>query len=204
MSRITSVAVLQTRMVNELTGCPQALMVQALMDAARDFCTDSEAWQEELEPIDIVEAQLEYDLAPEYDAHIKRLIWVKLNTEDGVTNDVDPTPLDERLYELRLGDPEVLVLDDSLEPTEDITDALTVKAVLVPEFNSLDIAEWFLNRYWKGIVGKAMHSRMMDPNKRWTNPTRAAMYYQQYMDELQNAGMEVTRQHKNDRSEMPA
>ena len=203
MARMSSVAVLQTRMVNELTGCPELLRVEALRDALRQFCEESNAWHETLSDIDIEDGVVEYNLIPEYDAHIQRIVAVRLNTEDGVTDDVWPDPLDESLYSMTPGDPEVLVLDDSLEPADDITGALRVKASFVPEFNSLDIAEWFLNRYWEGIVARAMGIRMRDPNKRWTNAMRAEFYERDYRDRLQRAKAEVSRQFKEAAFTMP-
>ena len=203
MSRISSLAVLQTRMVLELPGCPEMLRVQALQEAFQEFCRESEAWREELAPIDIVEDQLEYDLIPEFDAMILRLEWVKLNTEDGVTEGLEPDPLAVELYTLTPGDPEVLTLDDGLEPTEAITDALTVKAILIPEFNSLDISEWMLNLHYRTLVAGALDIRLRDANKRWTNPARAADYAMRFRDGIQTAKAEVTRDYKQGSSVLP-
>jgi hypothetical protein len=203
MGRISSVAVLLTRMVSELRGCEQLLQVEALRDGLFDFCVESEAWLEEVPAIDIVDGQLEYNLIPEYDAHIHRITDVWILTEDQVTDETRPDPLDASRYEMRAGDPEVLVLEDGLEPEADIDDALIVKAVLVPELNSLDIAEWFLNRYWRGIVARAKWIRMMDVGKRWSNPQRAAFYDAEFKGWIQKAKGEVTRAFKQSVTTIP-
>lgn len=204
MSRITSLAVLQTRMAVELRGCPEALRVQALMDAFGEFCRESEAWREELSAVDLVDGQVDYNLVVPFAAGVHRIEWLKINTEDGVTDGIVPADIDPSLYELTPGDPDVVTLDDTLEPAEDIADALTLKVVLMPEFNSLDIAEWFLNRYWRGIRAKAMALRMIEPDKRWTNAARAQLYEREYMDLLQDAKAEVTRNYKQENYTLPA
>lgn len=195
MGRISSLAVLQTRMTLELSACPPALLAQALMDGFHRFCLESEAWREEL-TMSLVDGQLDYTLAPSFDANCHRLVWVRINTADGVTDGLTPADLDPALYTMTPGDPDVLTLDDTLEPADDITDALTCKVVLVPEFNSMDVEEWFLNRYHLGILAKAMSLRMMDPNKRWTNASKAAIYEGQYLNQIQKARADLSREFK--------
>jgi len=197
MARFFNPATLQVRMGLELPGCPEILRVQAIQDALHEFCQESEAWREELAPIDIVDGQLDYNLVPEYDAHIHRIEWVRINTEDGVTNEITPDNLDEALFTMTPGDPDVLTLDETLEPGDDVTSGLTVKAILVPEFNTHDIAEWFANRYWKGIVAKALSIRMVDTAKRWTNPTKAAIYEAEFRDQIADARGEKRREYKD-------
>jgi hypothetical protein len=198
MARIYNVASLQSRMILDLPGCPEVLRVQALQDALHKFCKESEAWREELDPIDLVDGQVEYDLVPQFDAHVHLIEWVKVNTEDGVTEGTDPDPLDKDLYTLTIGDPDVLTLDDNLEPTEDITDALTVKAVLVPEMGTLDVAEWFANRYWEHILAGAKAIRMMDRKKRWSDPQRGAEIQQVFLDGISEAKNDNRRDGKDD------
>lgn len=61
------------QIVMYVAGCPNALILNALKQAGRKFCKDSEAWRTEL-PIDIVEDQSEYDLPLPTSTLLKRIV----------------------------------------------------------------------------------------------------------------------------------
>lgn len=195
MSRMTSVAILDTRLLLDLKGCTELLRFEALRDACREFCEETGAWHEEL-TLDLVDGQVRYNLIPSFDAHVYRLVDVWKLTEDQVTDGVRGDALGVDLYDLTAGDPEVLVLADTIEPEDDVTNGLIVKAAMVPEFNSADIAEWFLNRYWLAIVSRAKAIRMLDDKTRWTNAQKAAINQGIYLNEVQKAKAEVSRAFK--------
>ena len=197
MSRFFNLAVMQVRMGLELPGCPEIIRVQALQDCLNTFCKETEAWQEELTAIDLVDGQLAYNLIPEFDVHVQRLIWVRVNTEEGVTAGTDGTTLRREQYTLTPGDPDVLTLEDALEPVDDITSGLTVKAVFVPEFNTMDVAEWFANRWWDALRAGAMDICLRNPNKRWTNLDKANEYRMQFYKGIQEAKGEKRQNYKD-------
>lgn len=203
MAAITSYAALYPLMAPELPGCPEPLMLQALKRAARKFCQDADAWRVQLNPIDLVEEQLAYVLTPsvgaaDWNAQIQNIVEVRINTEDGV----DAGNLGEliapayytffRVATTRLGAAiaaNTLLLDDSIEPSEDVTDGLDVQASLVPELNedAEEIDMDFLAMWSEAIAGGAIAWLMTMKKRRWTDIPRSAVFQRDYFTGVSRA-----------------
>lgn len=183
--------------VHEVPGCPNVMVLQYLQQAARDFCIETEAWQEELAAIDLVEDTLAYTLVVEYDAEVRRILEVHIRTEEEVTDGADGSLQNYDKYEFT--PPTTLTLDDSIEPQEDVTDGLVVKVVLVPQlFEDVDsitvqagISATFLNLWAEPIIGRAKWLLKRMSGKTWSDPQGAAIGMADYWKGVTAAKQEV-------------
>lgn len=72
---------LLSRVVDEFPGVPEALALRALSDSAREFCTRTFAWREDLDDIPLVLGQVEYDIAPATGVRVASILGVWLDGE---------------------------------------------------------------------------------------------------------------------------
>ncbi len=79
MAQATSYAALYPLMQPELPKCGTPVILQALQKAGRRFCEDTDAFQETLDLIKVVDYQRDYTLTHNYAAVIRKLMWCKLN-----------------------------------------------------------------------------------------------------------------------------
>lgn len=199
MARITDFTGLYPHVHAELPGCPQPLYVQHLLRSARALCEKSRVWREDLDPYDITDDEKEYTLAPTvdgttYNARIECLIEVRQNTEDGVTNGDKGTLINWRDYSFN---PNTLVLTFDTAPSDDITDGLEVKAVLVPHLGASDITEWILNNYAEVILAGCKYKLLAMTNKTWSNTTLAAEYRTEWRNGIAKAKADIAREYKD-------
>jgi hypothetical protein len=198
MAQATTFNDLLNLVLPEVPGCPTALAVQHLQMAARQFCADSEAWQEKLEAIDLVADDVTYTLTPAYDAEIRRVTDVWIRTAADVTAGDDGTLLVFDKYEYAPAG-SVLTLDDTVEPQEAVTDGLVVKVVLVPYLvTNVDsiavqggISATFLNYWAEPIMARTKHTLMRMVRTAWANPQMAGVYQSEYLDGVSRAKTET-------------
>lgn len=176
----------------ELPGCPEALIKQHLRLVAREFCRDTEAYRIKLDPIDIEDGTIEYNLQSGCNGSIHRILWVKIG--ENVTDENDKTePVDPSRYMLQ-GEYTLVLMD---EPTQDITDGLLVYVVLRPDFNEdMSIEPWFIERYADRIAAGTKYRLMRMTGKRWSDPAMAKFYYDEYDSGVSEAKGENFRDYR--------
>ena len=196
MSLIDYLSDLYAQMTIELGACPQKMMLVKLQEGAREFCSQTETWKEWLDPHNLVDGKLEYQLDWEWCAEVRRIMAVRIKTEEDVTNGTDGQTIPYENYEF--DQPDVLTLDDSLEPEEDVSKGLCVQVIYVPHLWTCDLPSWFINRYVDAFIAFAMKELMSMPKKSWTNPSRAAHYMHVWNDYVNKGKIEIKRANKND------
>lgn len=168
---IASYADLYVFMVSVLRGCPQSEALQALRLWGARFFEESEAWEVDLEDIDLVADQAAYDLDAllAYDALIKRIKKV----------DINDAPEDESHFDL--ADDTDLVFGEDWIPTEADADAMDVTVVLVPKPEVNEIDPLMLDRWGRrGVVAGALGELLDQDDRAWYAPRTAARYQLQY------------------------
>lgn len=177
-------------------------MLQALKQSFRRFCLDTNAWREQLESIDLTEEILAYVLESDAfdDVEIRHIVEVRINTEDGISEGNPGALIDSGLYAyypsattrqgvaIAAGS---LVLDDSLEPAEDVTGGLEVMVSLVPNINSTDFDAPFVTRWSEAVVGWAMFWLKSLPGRKWTDKDRALVFQREYYRGVSRARLGV-------------
>lgn len=173
------------RLIPDLPGCPQNIIMQQLQQTMRDICLDSEAWMEIGNPIDLVTGTAKYNLLPAFDfeVDIHRLLEVQIQD-----NIIYPDR-----YELI--DQQYIELEDV--PTSNITDGLVVKAVLVPTYTAERMSPTFMNRYAKGIMAGCKSTLQLQPKKPWSNPDLGIMNKKIYEDDVSRSVYEKYAQLEN-------
>lgn len=81
MSQVTALTTLYPDMTSDLPGCDTNKMLLALQKATRDFCNETDAWHEELDPLQAYDYQQDYFLTVpnSYSAQFHRINWLKIN-----------------------------------------------------------------------------------------------------------------------------
>ena len=166
-----------------VSGCPPALVNQALYAASREFCERSRAWEEAF-TIDLIADTAEYDLLSTWQAGVEAVKEVRINTTDGVAAGNKGLLLDDRQYTVErsdLGAMARLVLADSVTPTEAVTSGLTLTAILVPTPGEHTLPGWFIQRYHEAIIAKALYELMREnPDDAWYNPGSATYWFRKW------------------------
>jgi len=83
--QITAYTDLYPLLYRELPGVDNPTLLTELQRAARQFCLDTEAWHEELNPIAAVDWQSDYTLSHNYSASVHRIrdVWLNGAHQDG-------------------------------------------------------------------------------------------------------------------------
>jgi len=183
-------------MVPDLGGkCTQPLMLKALQNAGRRFCKKTEAWIEQLDPVNLVSTQREYVLDWDDCATVARIVEVRQNTAAGIAAGNKGAITKERFYEWD-GDETLTFLSGGV-PSYDVTNGLEVKAAFFPHRQTCTIGEKVLEKYCDGILGWAM-ADLLSQNKPWKNLERA-LYFQQLRNvDVNKAMQEKQRGYKMD------
>jgi len=173
----------------DLPGAVQApaLVDRALKTALRTFCRESEAWEEQLDSISLIDGQQSYTMYWDFCANAKRIAEVRINSSAGVTAGTEGEVQDASLYQLVK--PDVVKLDEAIKPAADVTNALDVKLILVPKVGEFDVPVWFANDWIEAIVGHAKWKMAAMKNTSWFDPVVAAegrFDYMQGLDECKS------------------
>ena len=180
---LTAYSDLLPTMVPELPGCSEAMITQALLDAGRTFCTETEVWQKELAAINIVASQAQYGLDPaevtdvsnaQPEPEVKKISWVKISDAQQEVYTYKLAKYTGAALSAPAQTPQYAVefLTDYVPDTA-ISAGLVVKVVLAPNWNSSYISSYVLSGYGQGIAALAKQNLMLMPGKRWYNPSRA-------------------------------
>jgi hypothetical protein len=137
------------------SGVPEGVMLRALRDSGKRFCTESGAWRENLAPITTVAAQLAYTVINPWQADIISINRIGLRSAAEIVADLDAdgSVFSPQSYNFIPATQKVKFL--AAPASTVITDGLLINASLVPHFNSDEIAEWFFSMYQDGILGGA-------------------------------------------------
>jgi hypothetical protein len=131
-------------------------MLRALRTSGKRFCEQSGAWRQNLTPITTVANQLYYTVVNTWSADITGIarVGARIAVEIAKDADADGTEISSGSYVYQ---PDTKRLKFSQAPaTSAVTNGLMIKAVLVPNFNSSEIAEWFISLYTDAIIGGAI------------------------------------------------
>lgn len=190
---VTSYKTMLSYVMVDVPNASDQIMLQALGLAGRKFCLDTELYEKELDPIDVVASTQTYSLSallPSW-TYIIRLKDVWYGTD--ATNETT-TPWDTTKYTLYQENTFKFVTT----PTESITDGLVVSVILRPTAAAKCIETWFYDRYFEPILAYAKYYLLkMDSNKGWADMNRAQMYLEEYTSYINKYKVEKFRQYKS-------
>ena len=178
----------------EVPGATDDEVVAKLREALRRFCMETEAWTQKIE-VDTVADQAAYDVIPEGDALIKRVVSVKLKANDSDDFD-DIIPTNAAFYEVDstgLG----ITFYNGYEPNDTRTDGMEVRIALQPTLTCESVDTDLMDRYAEAIYSLAKHLLMRMSGRMFFNPDMAKFYFDEYRRFSATATREKYTENKN-------
>lgn len=159
-----------TRVMPMVTGCSVPMATQALVDAAIEFCVESEAIKENLDAFATAAGQTSYDLdSPQPQQRVEQVVTVKV---DGV--EIGPASLASTTYRGRPTAYSVSVLDGTatlqLYPTPDDTYEIEVRATLVPLRDATSFHDQLYERWVEQVCAGTVARLKAIPDQPFSKP----------------------------------
>jgi len=163
--------------IPEIPGGTTDEVKAKLREALRRFCMETESWTQKIE-LDTVADQAQYDVLPEGDAKIKRVVSVKLKANDDDAFD-QIIALDGFQYDVDTTGYGITFIT-GYETPDTRTDGMEVKIALLPTITCESVDTDLLDRYAEAIYSLAKHLLMRMPGKIFYNPDMATFYFDEY------------------------
>jgi hypothetical protein len=156
--------------------CPEPLRLQALRNACRQFCRDTEWWREEVTDDQTNPLNNDYP-----NTQIIRTQWVKV--DDSVQNEC----------KWSVDNDGVLTFDPALPATADV---IKTKIILMPTITAASVDSHLVSRFGEAIAAGAefnlkVHMGSEQDPTPWYDPKGAALARERYLDGVGEAKMEV-------------
>lgn len=161
--RITTLSSLLNFIHAELPSCPAELQKMAAYRVVRDFCDQTELWEEDTVAQDTTVGQTEFRIPSGSDAFAKRVTNVELNGSD--LDAVEDYTFSEQTQKV--------TLTDAITATDAGTGKFIATVIRVPNMGCESMPSWILERYAEGIIAAIKATLMEMPGERWSNPQRA-------------------------------
>ncbi len=166
--------------------CPIISMINALREAAIEFCKETKVWKQSDILIATVAGTAAYEIVPPEKTDVSSIVMVK---HDGQKlNPLSADMMDRQAS--ASGTPRYFTFEEPLTlnfaPTPDTSavDIISVKVALQPVYNATEVPAFLLARYKGAIVAKAKSILMMIPDKAWTDYQLAAANNAQFKQEM--------------------
>lgn len=179
----------------ELPGCPDALIKQALVQTAIEFCTETLAWQEIQDPVIVIDKQNLLDVEVPKDGRIVtvRDIWASNRRLRPVTMpqlfEVMPNwqtaqGSEPTYYNASTDWQSIRIFPIPLEANRA---KLTMRVAYAPTLTATTLPDEICTKYLDGITGGTKARLMIMPGKTWSNTQSAVIYRTQYNDQVVKA-----------------
>jgi hypothetical protein len=168
-------------------GYPTILINDALRIAAGVFCADTEIWKERLAAQNLVANQKAYTIDPGYSAGIRRVYQTDIRSAAEVTagSDGSLVNMDTAVFSPRTN---IITFKEAISATS-VTGGLVFTVILIPEFNSNEIAEWIVDRWSDAIIAGAVADICGRPGATWSPAVK-----EQANIDLRNAEADAMRE----------
>lgn len=163
----------------ELPHCPGSLTEQQVLLAARDYCRDAGAWEEDVSTFEADGRHKPYEMDRDWfnftDGLIDKITGVKVNGE--------------RLDTFGFRGRSFLEIPDNTRGT------VTLRAFLIPDSAASTLPDVLHQYHWDAIACGAKSRLMRIPAVDWSNPQLAQYYTQLYHSYVGQQKAEMARQH---------
>lgn len=184
MSQITYAA-MRALVHPHVPGCPVPLIDEQLRSMARDFLRRSHVWNVDLDPVDVVANQTDYNIV-----NTAALTTAKGEVEAIVKVTLDGNVLNAG-WDYNIGyDGTVLELVDT--PPKAIEDGILMIAACIPASDATGIESWIYNRWGEYIARGVAYKLQATIGKPYFNPDGSAFNRNEYMK-----GLEIARIREN-------
>lgn len=169
---------------------PEILASRALIESAREFCSRTRLWREDLTALDSAASTASYTLTLPADSAVVDLMSVKYNTENLTPKDSAQLDKIDSEWRTREGTPVYYKREgtDGLRlvrvPATALTGAIEVYAALKPAFNATSIDDTVLEEHQDTIVNGALARLLRIPKKEWSDKSTSEYYRTLFEREL--------------------
>lgn len=170
------------------TGCPSPLALQHIRDICIDFCTHAAVVQVDIDPIDTVAGQIEYDIDTPTGqettlileaAYLGNPLSIFKNGDAALSNAIRQTPGNTFVF--------------GLAPQESTPQAITLRVATRPTRTANVVADVLLNDYSHAISMGVVGRLMLIPGHAFSNPGSAVAYSSIYTTARTDARIRADR-----------
>lgn len=175
----------------DVPGCPQAVQVAALRQAAITFCEQSLAWEYEHPDISVIPGTAKYLFDSPSQTAVHAVTSAEFNDD---LLEIRKMERDISKWTLRLatGTPEYLLggpISVTLVPMPDVAGTLKLKVALKPSPTGDGVDDKIFEEYREAVVHGALSKLMLSPKKPYTDMTLANYHAQLFHIQTACAGM---------------
>lgn len=181
----------------KVPACADIVAVNAVRNAAIDFCTRTLVWSEKQDTVTVTPLDFPYDLDAPNGARACGVMSAKFN---GIR--IDPTTQDEldtqgTSWESDTGAPRFFFQPTPYTfqtyPIPDGDGTLDLRVAFCPKRDSSLIEEFIYQLYIEGVAAGALARLMREPNQPYSNPGLADYYDSQFEKEVTKAKIEANK-----------
>lgn len=179
----------------EAPGCPRAVMMDAVLDAATEFCREGKAWHELMENIPLIDGVREYEADTPIDARVETIegVWfgpfelrpVSLSRLQDAMPDWQEARSNHPIYYTALLERQTISVYPM--PHEPGAQRMSMRATFSPKDDAKTLPDVLASRWRSGLKAGALYRLMRMPGQTWTNETMAAFYERMFHDERTKA-----------------
>lgn len=183
----------------DVPAVPDITAKQALLMSAIEFCVQTHAWDEILDPLLVEHGVNEYDIEVAQGSRVAAVksVWIANNELQPVTmpalqlripNWQTATGSVPAFYTAPVDNSTIKVYPIPENPVETY---LTIRVAYAPTLSATSIPDSVINRYLEVLVAGAKHRLMMTPGKSWSNLQLAAVHKATFDDGIIRAKVDV-------------
>jgi hypothetical protein len=171
-----------SRVLPEVAGCPEVVAIQAIRDAAIEFCTRSNALQQDLDPLTAIANQSEYDLEAPAGYRVSRVMkaWFEDSELLAAAPDMIRVP---DAYKRSAGKAKPTFYFQKTSATISLLDvpettakgAVTIRAALTPTRASTTVDDEIFELWAEEIAHGAKYRLMLVAGKPYSNTAASAI-----------------------------
>jgi len=177
-------------------GCPEPVILNALVTAATEFCTRTLAWQERIASVQVTSGSFPYDIDVDTHAALARVMSVTVGTLK-----LTPTSyaaLDQTTnWDTQTGTPVSFLIQSDGDllvyplPSESMALTMTISNTVA---RSATVLEKFLHTRWRDVlVAGALRIIHAMPDKSWSKPDMVALHTQKFEQGVTAASVDRNR-----------
>lgn len=215
----TAIASFRQKVLREVTGCPNFLIDEVVIDTLIEFCEDTSYWQEDLADHTIIKTIHTYSIIAPTDALIVNITSVQDDgtpvnpkTEDQLDREWPRFSSQSLFYShgSQTSSPWRTIVADTATyyylpdiehirlvgiPTTNKVNKLTIRASLKPTYGATVVGDVLFNEFYEDIAYGAKARLFEMADKDWANPGKAAEYRGKFLVAMKEAKSRVVRGH---------
>lgn len=184
----------------EVLGCPEPMLDQHLIGAAREFCAQTKCWREVLETIYAVGSETSYDIYYARETEAVTLIGATLDGQDIAIDVPDAASLGDRTRGTAgrgVRSTDLVTIQFLFTPGNG--QKLVLEAILQPKESAVWMPDAIADRYKRQIARGAVASLLDMNQQQWTNNALASKRRREFEADIGSIKSRIWRGNSNAR-----